>query len=398
MNDKLIREIEDAFEKYYGNKEGAKLFFAPGRVNLIGEHIDYSGGYVFPCALEIGTYALIKLRNDKKIRLYSVNLSDGKIFDIDINNLVPLRLKSWTSYPLGVLWALKNKGFKVNQGFDVVIGGDVPSGSGLSSSASLEVVSGVAYREIYNWDKNVCTNIEIALAGREAENKYVGANTGILDQFASSMGKKDSAILLDCATLKYSYAPISLNGKKIVVTNSNKPHALVSSQYNVRRAESDNARDLLKLKKPTIQNLCDLNLKEFYEISDVIKDPIVFKRAKHAISENERTKECFEALQKGDLNRFGDLVNEAGESIRYDYEATCYETDVLVDASRIQPGVLCSRQTGGGWGGCIVSIVDEEYIENFENKVREIYTSRTKYEPSFYVVSIGDGPSLIKSY
>lgn len=398
MNDNLIKEIEEAFEKYFGDKNGAKLFFAPGRVNLIGEHIDYSGGYVFPCALEIGTYALIKPRTDKKIRLYSVNLSNGKIFEIKINGLVPLKLKSWTSYPLGVLWALRKKGYASDFGFDIVIGGDVPSGSGLSSSASLEVVAGVAYREIYGWDKEKCTNIEIALAGREAENNYVGANTGILDQFASSMGKKDSAILLDCATLKYSYAPISLKGKKIVVTNSNKPHALVSSQYNTRRAESDKARDLLKTKKPEIENLCDLSLKDFYKICDVIEDPIVFKRAKHAISENERTKESFEALTKGDLNRFGDLVNEAGESIRYDYEATCYETDVLVDASRIQPGVLCSRQTGGGWGGCIVSIVDEKYIENFEAKVSEIYKEKTQYEPSFYVVSIGDGPCLLKNY
>jgi len=396
MNYELIGKIKDKFKEVMGEPNGAKLLFAPGRVNLIGEHIDYSGGYVFPCALTIGTYALIKPRKDRKIRLFSVNISE-RVFTISLDELKPMTLKSWTSYPLGVLWSLMRQGFKVNYGFDIVIGGDVPSGSGLSSSASLEVVAGVAYREIYGWDPEKCTNVIIAVAGRCAENEYVGANTGILDQFASSMGKKDSAILLDCATLNYLYAPISLEGKKIIVTNSNKPHSLVSSQYNTRRAESDKARDLLKEKDPTIINLCDISLERFYELSDVIKDPIIFKRAKHAISENQRTKDCLTALKNNDLNKFGDLVNEAGASIRYDYEATCYETDVLVDAARIQPGVLCSRQTGGGWGGCTVSIVDENYIESFKQNVEKIYTIRTEYKPTFYVVEIGDGPSLIET-
>lgn len=397
MNKELVKKVEEAFAEKFGETKGAKVFFAPGRVNLIGEHIDYSGGYVFPCALAIGTYAMIKARKDRKIRLYSVNLFKDGIIEASLDTLEPLKVKSWTSYPLGVLWALIGEGYKADFGFDVVIGGDVPGGSGLSSSASLEVVTGVALRNLYGWDEKKCTNIVLALAGQKAENKYVGANTGILDQFASAMGKKDSAILLDCATLKYSYAPIHLVGKKIVVTNSNKPHSLVSSQYNVRRAQSDEARDLLKTVDPSIVNLCDISLKHFYEICSVIKDPVIFKRAKHAVSENERTKESLEALKKGDLYRFGDLVNEAGESIRYDYEATCEETDALVDAARIQPGVLCSRQTGGGWGGCTVSIVDENLIEQFKKNVEEIYTHKTQYKPTFYVIEIGDGPSLIES-
>lgn len=402
MNEQLVRKIEEIFPAITGSSlEGAKLYFAPGRVNLIGEHIDYSGGYVFPCALTIGTYAIAKPREDNMIRFYSVNLPRNYMIKADVRDLEikePHEKNNWTAYPKGVVWALDKMGFKSAHGFDLVIGGDVPTGSGLSSSASIEVVTGFMLRDMMGWDKKKCTNQVIALAGQKAENEYVGANTGILDQFASAMGKKDSAILLNCATLEYEYAPLKLAGKKIVVTNSNKPHSLVNSEYNTRRAESDKARDLLKTRIPSMKTLCDIDLKTFYENCDVITDKVIFKRAKHAISENQRTKDSLKALRKGDINRFGDLINEAGESIRYDYEATCYETDVLVDVARIQPGVLCSRQTGGGWGGCTVSIVDEDSIESFEKNVSIIYSSRTAYHPTFYVVAIGDGPSVLKQY
>lgn len=399
MNQELVLKVEQAFEKEFGSLKGASLYFAPGRVNLIGEHIDYSGGYVFPCALTIGTYAVAKKREDHKIRFFSVNIPLSGVIEASLDELVPLSEKGrWTNYPKGVVWALKEMGFACDHGFDIVIGGDVPTGSGLSSSASIEVVTGYALRDMMGWDSAKCTNVVIALAGQKAENEYVGANTGILDQFASAMGRKDSAILLNCGTLEYEYAPLNLQGKKIVVTNSNKPHSLVNSEYNTRRAQSDKARDLLKTRIPEIKALCDIDLKTFYENCDVIEDKVIFKRAKHAISENQRTKESLAALKAGDLNRFGDLINEAGESIRYDYEATCDETDALVDAARIQPGVLCSRQTGGGWGGCTVSIVDEDCVEKFEENVEKIYSSKTEYHASFYVVSIGDGPSTLKTY
>lgn len=399
MNDKLIAEIEAAFKEKFGSLEGAKLYFAPARVNLIGEHIDYSGGYVFPCALTIGTYCLAKPRNDRNVNFYSVNLARFGITHTSLDDLHPLAEKGqWTAYPKGVIWALKEMGFACNKGVDIVIGGDVPGGSGLSSSASLEVVTGVVLRDINGFDPERLTNIKIALAGQTAENKYVGANTGIMDQFASAMGKKDSAILLNCGTLEYKYAPIVMKGKKIIVTNSNKPHSLVNSQYNTRRAQSDCARDALKTVIPHMVNLCDIDLKTFYAHADVIKDKIVFKRAKHAISENIRTLESLKALEANDLNRFGDLINEAGESIRYDYEATCEETDILVDAARIQPGVLCSRQTGGGWGGCTVSIVDDDSVDAFIKNVGDYYAAKSKYRATFYVVSVGDGPAVLKQY
>lgn len=397
MNELIVKQIKEAFEKQYGSLKGAKVFFAPGRVNLIGEHVDYSGGMVFPCALEIGTYCIIRKRSDRKINFYSVNLAKDGVVSSTLDDLKPLTVHNWTQYPKGVIWALAKKGYVAPSGFDLVIGGDIPGGAGLSSSASLEVVMGVALRDIYGWSAEKLTNVDIALAGQTSENGFCGSHTGIMDQFASAMGKKGNAIILNCATLAYEYAPLNLKGKKIIVTNSNKPHSLVSSQYNVRRAQSDHARDQLKTKDPSIVNLCDISLKHFYEICDAITDPVEFKRAKHAISENERVKKSLVALKANDLYTFGDLVNEAGESIRYDYEATCEETDVLVDAARIQPGVLCSRQTGGGWGGCTVSIVDDAYVEAFEKNVEAIYASKTKYRPSFYVVSIGDGPSCIES-
>ncbi len=397
MNETLVAQVAKAFEKRFGDLAGAKAYFAPGRVNLIGEHIDYSGGYVFPCALTIGTYAIVKPRTDRTIRLFSVNLPLSGVRTFAVDDLAPLKDKGWEAYVKGVIWALAEKGFRAPCGFDAAIGGDIPGGAGLSSSASLEVLTGFFLRDIYHWDTKHLTNVDIALSGRKCENGYCGVNTGIMDQFASAMGKKDSAIYLNTSSLEYDYAPITMQGRKIVVTNSNKPHSLVSSKYNERRAQSDKARDLLKTAAPDIENLCDLSLERFYSLAGVIKDPVVFKRAKHAVSENERVKESLIALKAGRLYRFGDLIDASGESLRYDYEATCRETDVLVDAARIQPGVLCSRQTGGGWGGCTVSIVDEAYVSAFERNVGVIYSEETSYKATFIVVSVGEGPSTVKS-
>lgn len=399
MNEDLIKKIEAAFTARFGSLDGAKLYFAPGRVNLIGEHIDYSGGYVFPCALTIGSYCIAKPRADRKLRFYSINIPKADVIETSLDDLHPLMEKGmWTAYPKGVIWAMAQAGYACTKGLDVVYGGDVPNGSGLSSSASLEVVTAIMLRDLNGFDEAKLNNIELAKIGNVAENRYLGANTGILDQFASAMGRKDSAILLNCGTMEYEYAPISMRGKRIVVTNSNKPHSLVNSQYNTRRAQSDAARDALKKVIPGMVNLCDIDLKTFYEHADVITDKVIFKRAKHAISENQRTIDSLKALKAGDLNRFGDLINEAGESIRYDYEATGEETDLLVDAARIQPGVLCSRQTGGGWGGCTVSIVDDENIKDFMANVQRIYSARSHYHATFYVVDVGNGPEIIKQY
>lgn len=395
MNETLISEMREAFKDKFKSLEGTRTYFAPGRVNLIGEHIDYSGGYVFPCALTIGTYAVVRPRKDDKFFFYSNNIKRDGVIGFTLKDLRPKMRKGWTIYPEGVIWALGLKGFKPSFGLEVVIGGDIPSGAGLSSSASLEVLTGYFLRDVYGWDSEKLTNIDLALVGKKAENDYCGVNSGIMDQFASAMGKTDNAIYLNTSTLEYDYALITMAGRKIVVTNSNKPHSLVSSKYNERRAESDQARDILKAVEKKMVNLCDIDMEEFYRIADVIKDPLVFKRAHHAISENDRVKQSRLALKAGNIHKFADMINEAGESLRYDYEATCYETDVLVDAARIQPGVLCSRQTGGGWGGCTVSIVDDDYVDSFEKNVGAIYAKRTDYKASFYVVSVGSGPCRI---
>lgn len=403
MNQEIVESIKKKFKELYGDYKGAKIFFAPGRVNLIGEHIDYLGGHVFPCALTIGTYMIVKPRQDNKIRFYSINIKPERLYEDTLDNLFQhdnpdrtyVKTCGWTGYPKGVIWAFnKTRGLKASHGFDAVVGGDIPSGSGLSSSASLEVLTGAVLRDMFNW--KTITNIDLAKIGKYSENNFNGVNCGIMDQFASAMGKKDCAIFLNTGSLEFTYAPIKLNGAKIVVTNTNKPHSLADSKYNERRHQAEVAFADLKTVRPNIENLCDFSLEDFYQVGNVIKDPTGWRRAKHAISENERVIKAVEVLKQGKIYDFGDLMNEAGESIRFDYEATCYEQDVLVDASRLQNGVVGVRMTGGGWGGCIVAIVKDEFIDDYKKNVEAIYTSKTKYKPSFYVVSVGDGPSLIE--
>lgn len=404
MNKEIVDSIKEKFRALFGDSKGGKIFFAPGRVNLIGEHVDYLGGHVFPCALTIGTYALVKPRSDGKIRFHSVNIKPERVYEDSLENVyskdIPdrtyVKSSGWTAYPKGVIWAFKKtKGLEGDRGFDAVVGGDIPSGSGLSSSASLEVLTGMVLRDLYGW--KTITNIDLAKIGKYSENNFNGVNCGIMDQFASAMGKKDCAIFLDTGSLEFAYAPIKLNGAKIVVTNTNRPHSLTDSKYNERRKQAEEAFDAIKKVRPNLKNLCDLSLEDFYQIGDAaVKNPVDWRRAKHAVSENQRTIKAVEVLKQGKIYDFGDLMNAAGDSIRFDYEATCEEQDVLVDASRLQNGVIGVRMTGGGWGGCIVAIVKDEFISDYQKNVEAIYSSKTKYKPSFYVVSIGDGPSLVE--
>lgn len=403
MNQEIVDSITKKFEELYGDTTGAKIYFAPGRVNLIGEHVDYLGGHVFPCALTIGTYMIVKPRTDSAIRFFSINIKPERKYEDKLENIFShenpdkqyVKALGWTAYPKGVIWAFnKARKLRATHGFDAVVGGDIPAGSGLSSSASLEVLMGYVLRDMFNW--TTITNIDLAKIGKYSENNFNGVNCGIMDQFASAMGKKDCAIFLDTSSLEFVYAPIKLNGAKIVVTNTNKPHSLADSKYNERRAQAEEAFKDLKTVKPELENLCDLQLEDFYQLGTAIKNPTCWRRAKHAISENERTLKAVEVLKQGKIDNFGDLMNEAGASIRYDYEATCHEQDVLVDASRVQNGVIGVRMTGGGWGGCIVALVKDEFIDSYKQNVAKIYSERTQYKPSFYVVSVGDGPSVVK--
>ena len=384
MKEKLLAE----FSKIFGGDGQAELFFSPGRVNLIGEHTDYNGGHVFPCALTIGTYGAVRKRADRKLRLYSMNFSGTGIWETSLDELTPCPEDRWTNYPKGVLWALQAKGYEVPFGSDLLVYGNIPNGSGLSSSASLEVLIGTIAKKFYGLD--MLTMEEIAKIGQYSENHYNGVNCGIMDQFAVAMGKKNHAIYLDTATLEYEYAPLELGDARIVIACSNKKRGLADSAYNTRRSECETAlQELQQVVK--VDTLGDLSEEEFEQYKDAIKDPVRVRRARHAVYENQRTRKAAEALKKGDLAEFGRLMNESHVSLRDDYEVTGIELDTLAETAWEQPGVIGSRMTGAGFGGCTVSIVKNDAIDAFIENVGRKYESVIGYAADFYVVEAGDG-------
>lgn len=376
------------FEELYGDANGAGFYFAPGRVNMIGEHTDYNGGHVFPCALTIGTYAAVRKRADRKLRFYSMNFDNMGVVESSLDDLTPSDAAGWTNYPKGVMWAFAKRGMKMDCGLDIVLNGNIPNGSGLSSSASLEVLTGFYLRDLYGFD---VTNVDLALIGQYSENNFNGMNCGIMDQFASAMGKKDNAIFLDTADLSYQYAPLVLDGAKIIVTNSNVKHSLVNSAYNERRSECEKALEELKT-VVDIKGLGDLSEEQFEANKGAIKDEVRKKRAKHAVYENQRTIRAVDALKNNNLKEFGELMNASHVSLRDDYEVSCEEIDVLVEEAWKVDGVIGSRITGGGFGGCTVSIVKDEAVAAFQEKVGAAYQERVGKAADFYVVEIGDGP------
>lgn len=378
----------EKFKTLFGDTEGVNVYFAPGRVNMIGEHTDYNGGHVFPCALSIGTYAAARKRNDSKLNFYSINFEESGIMESDINDIKPEDAAGWTNYPKGVIWAFAERGMKLDCGMDFVIYGNIPNGSGLSSSASLEVLTGFALRDLYGFD---VTNTDLALIGQFSENNFNGMNCGIMDQFASAMGKKDHAIFLNTADLSFEYAPLVLEDAKIVVTNSNVKHSLVGSEYNVRRTECETALKELQ-EVIDIKTLGDLSEEEFEANKAAIKDEVRIKRAKHAVYENQRTIKAVEALKNNDIEAFGKLMNASHVSLRDDYAVSCDEIDVLVEEAWKIDGVIGSRITGGGFGGCTVSIVKNDAVEEFKDKLGKAYMDRVGKEASFYLVDIGNGP------
>lgn len=379
------------FEEMFGDTKGVNVYFAPGRVNMIGEHTDYNGGHVFPCALTIGTYAAARKREDDKLRFYSMNFEKLGVIESTIVDLKPEKEADWTNYPKGVMWAFEKRGFKMPCGLDIVLNGNIPNGSGLSSSASLEVLTGYLLRDLFGFD---VTNVDLALIGQYSENNFNGMNCGIMDQFASAMGKKDNAIFLDTADLSYEYAPLVLDGAKIVVTNSKVKHQLVDSEYNVRRSECEKALEELQT-VVGINGLGDLSEEQFEQYKTAIKDEVRVRRAKHAVYENQRTIRAVEALKNNDVKLFGELMNASHVSLRDDYQVSCDEIDVLVEEAWKIEGVIGSRITGGGFGGCTVSIVKDEAVEEFKEKVGAAYQTRTGKQADFYVVEIGDGPSKV---
>ena len=379
------------FAEVFGDTKEAKVYFAPGRVNLIGEHTDYNGGHVFPCALTIGTYGVARKREDNKLRFYSMNFEQLGIIESSLDDLKPYKEADWTNYPKGVMWAFGEKGMKVPSGMDILLNGNIPNGSGLSSSASVEVLTGHILRDLFGFE---VSNQELALIGQFSENKFNGVNCGIMDQFAIAMGKKDNAIFLDTANLEFTYAPIKLEGAKIVISCSNKKRGLGDSKYNERRQECEDALAALQTVLD-IKSLGELDEETFEKNAAVIGDEVKIRRARHAVYENQRTVNAVEALNANNVELFGKLMNASHDSLRDDYEVTGIELDTLVDEARKVDGVIGSRMTGAGFGGCTVSLVKDEAIDEFIEQVGKNYKEKIGYAADFYVVSVGDGPCTL---
>lgn len=374
------------FQELFGNLENKEFYFTPGRVNLIGEHIDYNGGFVFPCALSFGTYAICRKREDQNFNLFSINFPENNIINFNINELI--KTDVWGDYCKGVIKVIKDNNFNIPFGLDIVFYGNIPNGAGLSSSASLEVLMGTILNTTFNLNIPM---VDIVKYSQKAENEFIGVSCGIMDQFAVGMGKKDHAILLNCDTLDYEYAPISLENASIVIMNTNKRRGLADSKYNERRNSCEEALKDLQNSNVNINNLCDLSLKEFEEVKHFIKSEEALLRATHAVSENERVLNSIKALKKNDIETFGKLMNESHISLRDNYEVTGFELDSIVKFAWKEPGTIGARMTGAGFGGCAVSIVKNDSIDEFIKNVGKKYKEETGLAADFYIANIGDG-------
>ena len=388
MLENLVKDFKEIF-RYSGE---VKTFFSPGRVNLIGEHTDYNGGFVFPCALDFGTYAVVKKREDKTFRMYSKNFENLGIIEFNLDNLVYEKKDDWANYPKGVAKTFLDRNYKINSGFDVLFFGNIPNGAGLSSSASIEVLTAVILKDLFKLDVDM---VEMVKMCQVAENKFIGVNSGIMDQFAVGMGKKNNAILLDCNTLNFEYVPVKLKNMSIVIANTNKKRGLADSKYNERRSSCEEAVKVLNKNGVNIKYLGELTVAEFEKVKHYITDEEQLKRATHAVTENERAKVAVEFLKKDDIAEFGRLMDKSHISLRDDYEVTGLELDSLVEAAWEEKGTVGSRMTGAGFGGCTVSIVENDYVDSFIKNVGKKYKEKTGLEASFYIANIGDGAGKI---
>jgi len=385
-----IENLKEIFSEKFGSINNIKSYFAPGRVNLIGEHTDYNGGYVFPCALSFGTYAIAREREDEKVLLYSVNFPEVGIVETGINQLAYKKEDDWANYPKGITKIFKDKNLNINKGFEILYYGNIPNGAGLSSSASISIVTSLLLKDLFKLDIN---RIQMAKYSQVTENEYIGVNCGIMDQFVIAMGKKNHAILLDTNTLEYEYAPIKLDNISIVIANTNKRRGLADSKYNERRSQCETAlKDLQS--KLSINSLGDLTEEEFEKNKYLIENDINRKRAKHAVYENRRTIKASKVLENSDIDKFGKLMNESHISLRDDYEVTGKELDTLVELAW-ENGAIGARMTGAGFGGCTVNLVYNEEIEKFKENVKKEYKDKIGYDPEFYIAEIGDGAKII---
>lgn len=381
----MKKSSKDLFISKFGYSP-AITAFAPGRVNLIGEHTDYNGGYVFPCAINLGIEGSAAVRTDDRIRLVSGNFPNSGIIEMSIDELLPS--KRWIDYVIGVIKSFGEIADPIKFGLDIAVIGDLPDGSGLSSSAALEVLTGFILSELF--EQGSVTKKEIALIGQHSENNFIGVSCGIMDQFASAMGKEGSAILLDSSKLNYDYSPLPSGEISVIIVNSGVKHSLASSEYNTRHLECNEALNVLRA-LCNVYSLCELTGKEFEKYSSYIKNDTVRKRAAHAISENERTLKAADALKARDYITFGRLMNESHSSLRYDYEVSCDELDFLVDTAQGFSGVYGSRMTGGGFGGCTVNLVKKEQTEGFVRSICSEYKNKFGIDAKCYTVRASEG-------
>lgn len=382
----MTESLKEIFEQQF-DAASTGSYFAPGRINLIGEHTDYNGGHVFPASITLGTYGEARKRTDQTVRLYSANFPDKGVISFEVDQLIYDKADDWANYPKGVIKFIKEAGCTVDTGFEIAFYGNIPNGAGLSSSASIELLTGVIVRDLFNLDLSMLDLVKI---GKKVENEFIGVNSGIMDQFAIGMGKKDHALLLDTNTLEYEVIPAAFGEYVVAIMNTNKRRELADSKYNERRAECEEALRRLQTKL-AIQSLGELDEATFEANKELIGDATLIKRAKHAVTENQRTLKAKKALQSGDLTEFGLLLNGSHTSLQYDYEVTGIELDTLVEAAQAHPSVLGARMTGAGFGGCAIALVKASDFEDFKDKVKAVYLEKIGYPTDIYQASIDDG-------
>lgn len=387
-----IREkLTDIFREKY-NLPPAEAYFSPGRVNLIGEHIDYNGGNVFPCAITQGTYGVARKRDDGLVRCYSLNFPDLDPIMFDIEKINFDKEDGWVDYVKGMVHFVIEEGHLIDSGFDLVIYGNIPNGAGLSSSASLELLIGVLLEDLYNL---TIDRLDLIKIGQKVENEIIGVNTGIMDQFAVGKGQRDMAILLNTETLDYELIPADFEKNVILIMNTNKRRELAGSKYNQRRLECQQALEVLQ-QELAIQSLTDLTVDQFEKAKNLFNEEVLLRRTRHVVYENARVSETVQVLKEGDLERFGELLTASHHSLKDDYDITGVELDTLVDAAIQQPGVLGARMTGAGMGGCAIALVNEATVDGVIENIQEIYAEKIGYEASFYVAEVGDGAKVLK--
>jgi len=384
-----INNLKDCFFQIYGGKEGY-TFFSPSRINLIGEHIDYNGGMVMPCAILLGTYGVVRKRNDNIVRLASENI-DLKV-DVSILDLKYENEHGWANYAKGVICQFLESGYKAG-GMDILVSGNIPNGSGLSSSASLELLIGEMVNVLFN--DGMINRIELVKLCQKAENKFVGVMCGIMDQFAIGMGKENKSILLNCETLEYKYIDLDLKGCTLVIMDTNKSRELNESKYNERRSECEEALRIIKEHKK-VDNLCQLSKSEFDKYSGYIENATVRNRAEHVVCENERVKKASGALKDNDIKLLGSLLKQSHNSLRDLYEVTGKELDNIVDAANSTDDCIGARMMGAGFGGCAIAIVKNDSVHDFTNRVSLVYKEKTGRDAKFYVTGIGDGTKMLE--